>query len=94
MVEHNCSPGYYVSSDNELVSILLDVYEEHFGVPPAPIAMGGGTYARKLTNAVAFGTARHGISGPVHAPNEFVRLDLLLEDAKIMADAIVRLACE
>ena len=94
MVDHNCSPGYYISPEHELVSQLMDVYEEHFGERPAPVAMGGGTYARKLKNAVAFGTARHGLSGPVHAPEEFVRLDFLLQDAKVMADAIIRLACK
>jgi len=92
MEECECSPGYYRSPDEELVSILLDVYEDHFGDRPAPKTMGGGTYARKLDNAVAFGTARPD-SSPVHAPDEFVRLEYLLQDCKVMADAIVRLAC-
>lgn len=53
--------------------------------------MGGGTYARKLKNAVGFGP---GVPDPAplygggHQPNEGVRIQLLTNMIEIYADAL------
>ncbi len=88
------SNGYYMPSDCELVSKLLGVYNTRFNTDAKPIAMGGGTYARHLSNAVAFGTEREDEPACIHMANECIRIDHLIEDAKIMADAIIALAAE
>ena len=54
--------------------------------------IGGGTYARAMENAVAFGCERKGIDNRVHMPNEFIGIEQLMEDAKLIADAIIALA--
>ena len=93
-ISHNASPGYYVSPDSELVQALMGVYRDHFHDDRQPMAIGGGTYARHLTNAVAFGPERPGVEAPIHMPNERISIEHLIDDAKIYADAIIALACE
>ena len=93
-IEHGWSEGYYVSPESELVSKLIGVYNKRFNKDAKPMAIGGGTYARHLKNAVAFGMERPGEPVSIHMANECIRLDHLIEDAKVMADAIIALACE
>ena len=85
--------GHFIAEDTELVSKLLDVYAERTGKREAPLAIGGGTYARAFPNAVAFGCEIPGVSGPVHMPNEFIGVDELMFDTHMIADAIIALAC-
>ena len=91
---HGWSDGYYVSPESELVSKLIGVYNARFNADVKPMAIGGGTYARHLTNAVAFGTEREDEPACIHMADENIRIDHLIEDAKIMADAILALAAK
>ena len=91
---HGWSDGYYVSPESELVSKLIGVYNARFNADAKPMAIGGGTYARHLTNAVAFGTEREDEPACIHMADENIRIDHLIEDAKIMADAILALAAK
>ena len=86
--------GHYVAADTELPQKLLDVYEARFGQRPAPLSVGGGTYARCLNNAVGFGYMRPNIAYHAHMDDEMIPLDHYKEDICLMADAIVALACE
>ncbi|OQB23775.1 MAG: Beta-Ala-Xaa dipeptidase [Firmicutes bacterium ADurb.Bin182] len=88
------SQGHYIPKDSELVSKLLDIYEKHTGKRLEPLAIGGGTYARKFKNAVAFGPELPGVEAPVHMPNEFISIEHLMFNTYIIADAILALACE
>jgi len=88
------SEGYYVPPESELVKSLLDVYAARSGKYLPPLAIGGGTYARHLKNAVAFGIERPGEPSPVHMANECISVAHLVEDTKIIADAIIALAVE
>lgn len=63
-------PGLFVAKDDPLVKTLLNVYHKHTGLPMTCIKSGGGTYARQLTNAVAFGTRFVGVKTDIHSPNE------------------------
>lgn len=93
--DHHWSDGYYMPPESELVSSLLKVYSERFNITdPKPLAIGGGTYARHLKNAVAFGPERPGEPACIHMANECVSIDHLVEDAKLIADAIIALACK
>jgi len=93
-VGHEYSDGYCVPEDSEIVSTLMGVYNEVTGTQSKPMAIGGGTYARHLKNAVAFGPERPGELATIHMANEFIRIDHLIEDAKIYAESIIRLACK
>lgn len=86
------SEGYYIPPESELVSSLLDVYAARSGKRLPPLAIGGGTYARHLKNAVAFGIERPGEPVSIHMPDECMNLAHLVEDTKILADAILALA--
>ena len=93
-VSHGYSDGYYIPPESEIVSKLMEVYNDNFHTDAKPMAIGGGTYARHLKNAVAFGPERPGEPACIHMANECVSLEYLLEDAKIYADAIIALACK
>lgn len=87
--------GHFVPVESELVQSLLKVYAERTGTDPKPLAIGGGTYARAIENAVAFG-CEHPERGDsiVHMPNEFISIDDMMQNTYLMADAIIALACE
>ena len=70
-------PSLYLAPDHPLVSNLLDAYEEVMGDRPAPLCIGGATYARALPNAVAFGPVFPGDEEMCHQVDEYVRLDRL-----------------
>ena len=53
--EPDDSVGTYHAPDDPLVSTLTDIFNRVTGQDTKPYMMGGGTYARKLPNAVAFG---------------------------------------
>jgi len=89
------SQGYSLSDDSVLVKSLLKVYKERTGdLNAKPQKMGGGTYARHLPNAVSFGPEGWLCDSECHVANEFIRVDQLLFDTKIIADAIIALACK
>ncbi|MEG1661961.1 MAG: Sapep family Mn(2+)-dependent dipeptidase, partial [Clostridiales bacterium] len=89
------SPAHYVSKESKLVSTLMNVYRRITGDTDAqPVTMEGGTYARTMNNAVAFGPLFPGEPQVAHCPDEFVNLDSLIKAAKIYAHAIYELCCE
>lgn len=86
------SPGHMVPVESELVQKLTEVYAHRSGTWLAPRQIGGGTYARHLPNAVAFGPEVPGEESRVHMADECIALSALLYNAKMYADAIVALA--
>lgn len=83
----------YVPEDNELVSKLMEVYKEETGDMDAkPVVTGGGTYARALDNAVAFGPNFPGEKELAHQKNEFISIDNLMKISRIYTKAIYELA--
>ncbi len=88
--------GYYRPSDDPCLNALLDAYKEVTGkIDAKPYVMGGGTYARYLKNAVAFGPggshpkwlpAGH---GGAHEPDEAMGVEELLSAIKIYILAAV-----
>lgn len=47
-------PGYF-PKDHPIVRALTDIHHEYTGNDTQPYVMGGGTYSRKLPNAIGFG---------------------------------------
>ena len=67
------SPRHYVSPKSELVTKLMDVYREVTkDTVNGPITIGGGTYAREIGQAVAFGPLVVGREDVCHIANEYL----------------------
>ncbi len=58
----------------------------------APIAIGGGTYAKTLPNTVAFGPIFPGCQNRIHETDEFITVDELMKDAGMITRAMCELA--
>ncbi|NCB41585.1 MAG: M20 family peptidase [Clostridia bacterium] len=92
LTEYTFKAGYYLSDETEIVSKLLHVFKERTGEDLPPKKIGGGTYARTLPNAVSFGPEGYMCESSAHMANEYITIDQLLFNAKIIADAIISLA--
>jgi len=88
------SPPHYVSPDTPLVKNLLAAYSDVTGNEGYCIAIGGGTYARDFKDGVSFGCMFPGGEDRMHKADERVKIDELVLNARIMARAILYLACD
>ncbi len=87
-------PAHHVSEHTPLVQQLLEAYHEVTGLEKKALAIGGGTYAQSMEEGVAFGAQLPGELDMAHQANEFMDLNTLYLNARIFANAIVRLAGE
>ncbi len=79
--------------DHPVVQTLMKVYQKHTNdMKSKPIVIGGGTYARAIKNAVAFGPVFVGQPSVEHQKDEYMEVDLLMRASKIFAEAIYELA--
>ena len=86
--------GHKVDAHHPLVQKLLKVYQEQTGNEAYCMAIGGGTYARKMPNrAVAFGMRFAGTPERAHTPDERMDIDELVKNTQIIAHALYELAC-
>ncbi len=87
--------GHRVDPESELVRKLLAVYSASTGKEAKPLAIGGGTYARALPGrAVAFGCEPEDEPSRAHMPDEYIRIDEIAFNTRVMADAIAALCLE
>jgi len=92
VVKRHSQPPLYYAPDDPLVETLMDVYRENTGDEESrPIVIGGGTYARAIPGAVAFGPRFPYEEEVMHQRDEYICLDNLMKAAHIYADAIYRL---
>lgn len=82
----------YFPADHFLIKTLQKVYKEQTGNEATLLAIGGGTYAKAMPNTVAFGPLFPGEEDPIHQPNEYIKVEDLILNAKIYAKAIYELA--
>lgn len=83
----------YVPKNNPLVEKLMKVYREETGdMESEPITIGGGTYARAMDNAVAFGPVFPGQVEVAHQKNEYISIEHLMKITKIYTKALYELA--
>lgn len=69
------SEALIVKPDSPLVKTLLKVYQQETGdMKAAPLAIGGGTYARESKNSVAFGPTFSGRDYRIHQDDEFINI--------------------
>ena len=85
-------PSVYFPKDHFLIRTLMDVYERQTGKYEAPLAIGGGTYAKSIINTVAFGPILPGRADLNHMANEYIDVDELVFLTKIYGNAIYELA--
>ena len=71
----------------------MKVYKEQTGdLDSEPITIGGGTYARAMDNAVAFGPVFPGQVELAHQKDEYISIDNLIKLTEIYAHALYELA--
>jgi len=91
VVEGDEKEPLYVPADNFMIKVLQKVYEDVTGEEAELISIGGGTYARAIKNAVAFGPLFPGKEETAHQKDEYIEIEDLVKSAKIYAGAIYEL---
>jgi succinyl-diaminopimelate desuccinylase len=89
---HDSRPSY-IPRDKPVIGVLDGCVAEFYGDRFSPYVMGGGTYARKIPNAVGFGpgTREKTPFGGAHQPDEGVSIDNLLTAFRVYVLALLRL---
>ncbi|RXJ68230.1 dipeptidase PepV [Halarcobacter ebronensis] len=82
----------YIPKDSKLVKTLSSVYKNLTNDNTEPLTFAGGTYARALSNAVAFGAVFPNEEIMAHQVNEYINIDSLLKNAQIIATAMYELS--
>lgn len=77
--------------DSFLVKSLQYAYEKVTGLDGSPVTTSGGTYAKMMPNIVPFGPSFPGQKDISHNPNEWMKIDDIILNAKIFALALYRL---
>jgi predicted dipeptidase len=86
-------PPFAVPANAPLVQRLLAAYTRGTGKPAKPVVSAGGTYAGRMTNAVAFGMwFREDGLYPGHASDERVQIRSLERGMHVLAEALGDLA--
>jgi succinyl-diaminopimelate desuccinylase len=91
VIEGDGQDPLYVPADNFMIKILQKVYEDVTGQKADLISIGGGTYARAIKNAVAFGPLFPGKEETAHQKDEYIEVDDLMTCTKLFAEAIYKL---
>ena len=93
-------PPYYMEKQHPFVQVLMNAWQDAAGLFGEPFVMGGGTYARKIPNAVAFGPGQErdfgilGLAkghGNCHCADEAESVENLKNAMKIYVHALVYL---
>ncbi|MCY6356282.1 dipeptidase PepV [Clostridium sp. ZS2-4] len=82
----------YFPENHPIIKTLSKVYEEQTGEKASLLSIGGGTYAKEMPNIVAFGPLFPGEPELIHQPNEYIKIEDLIKNTKIYAQAIYELA--
>lgn len=70
IIEKSFSPNLFISADRKEIKALVGAYCTVTGDTPHCLHTGGGTYARALPNAVAYGPTFEGVETQIHNANE------------------------
>ncbi len=88
----NYQAPLYNDPNGSLITTLMQVYNQTTGNNEAPIAIGGGTYARALQCGCAFGPEMKDEEATIHQANEYVTFDRLRLMSKVYYAAIQAIA--
>lgn len=86
------APNLYIDKSSPLIQKLLKVYKDCTGKEGYCLKCGGGTYARELPNAVAFGPTFEGTETNIHNIDEHVSIEEFYKAAQIYKNAMIELA--
>lgn len=91
-------PPSYIDPEEPVIKALNDICQKQLSASFEPYCMGGGTYARKLPKAVAFGPGIRGQKKPEpeghgggHQPDECVKLEILENALAIYIEALQKI---
>ena len=90
-VKGKAEEPHYVPGDDPIVQTLLKVYEKQTGLKGHEVVIGGGTYGRLFEHGVAFGAQPEGAPLVMHQPNEYMKVEDLINSIAIYAEAIYEL---
>ncbi len=79
--------------ESKLVRRLLAAYERATGGSAKPAVAGGGTYAKRLPNSIAFGMWFPGKPYPGHDADERIPVEDLHRGARVLIVALADIAC-
>ncbi len=85
-------PLHYLSPDNKLINALRAAYKTITGETPELLSKGASSYARTLTNGVAFGPTFPWDIANSHKPNENINIHNFIKALLIYAETI-KLLC-
>ncbi|MEG0360617.1 MAG: Sapep family Mn(2+)-dependent dipeptidase [Longicatena sp.] len=88
---HNYNPVKF-DKDCFMVKQLQSAYESVMHCDGTPVTTTGGTYAKAMPNIVPFGPSFPGQKGIGHNPNEWMDIKDIINNAKIYALSIYKLA--
>lgn len=83
--------GFRLGKDHPLIQTLMRVYNDVCGGDEQPLAIGGGTYARSLPCAAAFGILFEDDPQTIHMADECIPEATFMKAARIYAHAIAEL---
>ena len=89
--ESRMTPPHHVPEDKPFVQTLLSCYEQVMGEKGYCMAIGGGTYAHRLENGVAFGCMKLGTDYHMHGADEYLIIDEIVRSAELFALAIAEI---
>ena len=87
----NYTPNLYVDENGTLIKTLLQVYSSVTGEKPFVMRIGGGTYAKELPNAVAFGPTFLGAESCMHNADEKMKIEDFEKLFEIYYKAVIEL---
>jgi len=90
------SGPFYLDPESPAVKLMCDIFNSVAGRDDKPFVMSGGTYARKMHNAVSFGCGFPGHEDPewvgsAHMKNEGQSIDVLVKAVEIYAETLMKL---
>ncbi|MEG1733324.1 MAG: M20/M25/M40 family metallo-hydrolase, partial [Longicatena sp.] len=88
---HNYNPVKF-DKNCFMVKQLQSAYESVMHCDGTPVTTTGGTYAKAMPNIVPFGPSFPGQKGIGHNPNEWMDIKDIINNAKIYALSIYKLA--
>ncbi|MBN4081122.1 Sapep family Mn(2+)-dependent dipeptidase [Caldithrix abyssi] len=83
------SEAHYKDPNSSFVKEVLAVYNRVTGENHQAESIGGGTYARRIPNAVVFGPTLPGDEYLGHQPNEHIKLSTLVKNIEILTHSLV-----
>ncbi|NMA06262.1 MAG: M20 family metallopeptidase [Ruminococcaceae bacterium] len=96
IIDISNKPPFYINPESPVIEALTHAFEEVYGEKHEPYVMSGGTYARKMDNAVAFGpgfpnSKKPDWAGDAHMKNEALSIEDTLKATEIYCESLIAL---